>query len=288
MTTISEIASLGDIAAGYDAILCDVWGVVHDGKSAFPAAVAALARFRAERGPVLLLSNAPRPGESVIEMLDHLNVPRDAYDGILTSGDATRAEMARRGAASFYHLGPPRDRVVWAGLPAVETKLDAASVLLCTGLADDEREGPDDYKELLAAARARDLPMICANPDIKVHRGARLIWCAGAVAAAYEAIGGHVVYFGKPHPPIYAEALTRLGTLAGRTLEATRILAVGDGMHTDILGANRTGIDALLISSGIHAERFGAAPDAPEARRVAAELDGEDLFAVAFQPRLKW
>jgi len=288
MTTITEIASLGDIAAGYDAILCDVWGVVHDGRSAFPAAAAALARFRAERGPVLLLSNAPRPGESVIEMLDQMAVPRDAYDGVLTSGDAARAEMARRGAAPFLHVGPPRDRVVWAGLPAVETKLDEAAVLLCTGFADDEREGPDDYRDLLAAARTRELPMLCANPDIKVHRGARLIWCAGALAAAYEAIGGQVTYFGKPHPPIYAQALARLGALAGRPLEATRVLAVGDGMHTDILGANRTGIDALLISSGIHAERFGPAPDAPEARRVAAELDGEDLFAVAFQPRLKW
>jgi HAD superfamily hydrolase (TIGR01459 family) len=289
MTTISEIASLGDIAGGYDAMLCDVWGVVHDGKTAFAAACAALARFRAERGPVLLLSNAPRPGASVIEMLDELKVPRDSYDGILTSGDATRAEVVRRGHQAFYHLGPPRDRAVWYGLPgAVEAKLPDAAYILCTGLADDEREGPDDYKALLASARERGLPMICANPDIKVHRGTRLIWCAGAVAAAYEAIGGEVTYFGKPHPPIYDQAHTALEGLAGRKLDLSRILAVGDGMHTDILGANRAGIDALLISAGIHAERFGAAPDAPEAKRVASELDGEDLFAVAFLPRLKW
>ncbi|BCW90296.1 hypothetical protein sos41_34640 [Alphaproteobacteria bacterium SO-S41] len=289
MSSIPEIASLGDIAGHYDAMLCDVWGVVHDGKAAFAPAVAALSRFRAERGPILLLSNAPRPGDSVIEMLDQLGVAREAYDGILTSGDAARSEMQRRAGQPFFHLGPERDRAVWAGLSeAKEAKLDGAEVILCTGLFDDEREGPEHYKDTLATARERGLPMLCANPDIKVHRGTRLIWCAGAVAAAYEAIGGEVTYFGKPHPAIYDQAQVKLEALAGRKLDLTRILAVGDGMQTDILGANRTGIDALLISSGIHAERFGASPDAPEAKRVASELDGEDLFAVAFQPRLKW
>lgn len=289
MSSIREIASLGDIAGDYDAILCDVWGVVHDGKAAFPDAVKALARFRAERGPVLLLSNAPRPGGSVAEMLDQLAVARDGYDGILTSGDATRAEVQRRAGQSFFHLGPDRDRVVWADLAdAVEAKVEDAAYVLCTGLFDDEREGPDDYRSQLAAMRERGQPMVCANPDIKVHRGTRLIWCAGAVAAAYAALGGEVTYFGKPHPPIYDEALARLSALAGRTLDPTRVLAIGDGMHTDILGANRAGIDALLITAGIHADRFGPVPESHDAKRVAAELDGEDLFATAFQSRLKW
>jgi HAD superfamily hydrolase (TIGR01459 family) len=247
-----------------------------------------MARFRAERGPVLLLSNAPRPGASVVEMLDRLAVPREAYDGILTSGDATRAEMARRPGQAFHFLGPDRDREVWAGLDVRETDIAGADFVLCTGLFDDEREGPEDYAGRFAAMRRRDLPMICANPDIKVSRGAKLIWCAGALATAYEAMGGAVVYFGKPHPPIYSLALERLAGLAGRAVDPARILAVGDGLKTDILGANRAGIDALLVTSGIHWEQFGKAPHAPDSAEVLRRLEAEELFAVAFQPHLTW
>lgn len=275
------IASLGEIAGRYDAILSDVWGVIHDGKAAFPDACAALAQFRATRGPVLLLSNAPRPGEDVIGLLDQLGVPRDAYDGILTSGDATRAEMMRRGAAAFHHIGPARDRSVWAGLPVREVRLDSAAFILCTGLFDDERETPDDYAATLAAAHEAGLAMICANPDLQVHRGAKLIWCAGALAAAYEKLGGEVVYFGKPHPPVYDAALQRLADIKGVALDPTRILAIGDGMRTDILGANRTGLDALFITGGIHVDLFAGAADVPEI------LSAHELFAVAYQPGLK-
>ena len=279
------IASLGDVADRYDAVISDVWGVIHDGKAAFPEACAALARFRAARGPVLLLSNAPRPGEEVLKLLDQVGVPRDAYDGILTSGDATRAEMARRGDAAFHHIGPERDRAVWEGLPARETGLGEAEFVLCTGLADDERETPADYDAALQAARERGLMLICANPDIQVHRGSKLIWCAGAVAAAYEKLGGEVRYFGKPHPPVYDAALARLGEIAGAAPDATRILAIGDGMRTDILGANRTGLDALFITHGIHGDLF---TDEPEASGVAQILAEHELFASVFQPRLKW
>ena len=277
------IASLGDIAERYDAVLSDVWGVIHDGKAAFPEACAALKRFRDERGPVLLLSNAPRPGEDVVKLLDQLGVPRESYDGILTSGDATRAEMERRGACAFHHIGPERDRAVWDGLPAREARLDAASFILCTGFFDDERESPDDYVETLATAREAGLSMICANPDIQVHRGAKLIWCAGALAAAYEKLGGEVIYFGKPHPPVYDAALSELARLKAAALEPVKILAIGDGLRTDILGANRVGVDALFITGGIHGEQF-----ADEDINVAAALAEQELFAAAYQPRLKW
>ncbi len=276
------IASLGDIAERYDAVLSDVWGVIHDGKAAFPEPCAALQRFRKERGPVLLLSNAPRPGADVIELLDRLGVPRDAYDGILTSGDATRAEMERRGACAFHHIGPERDRTVWEGLPAREVRLESASFILCTGLTDDERETPEDYAETLRTAHAYGLTMLCANPDIQVHRGAKLIWCAGAMAAAYEKLGGETIYFGKPHPPVYDAALKRLRAMKGGALEATRILAVGDGMRTDILGANRIGLDALFITDGIHGALFGGDAE------VSAVLSEHELFAAAYQPRLRW
>lgn len=277
------IASLGQIAGRYDAVLSDVWGVIHDGKAAFPDACAALARFRAERGPVLLLSNAPRPGDDVVKLLDQLGVPREAYDGILTSGDATRAEMTRRGASAFHHIGPERDRTVWEGLPAREVQLTSAEFILCTGLFDDERETPDDYDETLKTAHEAGLRMICANPDIQVHRGSKLIWCAGALAAAYEKLGGEVLYFGKPHPPVYDAALKRLAEIRGAALDPTRILAIGDGMRTDILGANRTGLDALFITAGIHGELF-AEDDAD----VSAILSEKELFAAAWQAKLSW
>lgn len=276
------IASLGEIAGRYDAVLSDVWGVIHDGKAAFPDACATLARFRDERGPVLLLSNAPRPGADVIELLDRLGVPRTAYDAILTSGDATRAEMVRRGASAFHHIGPERDRSVWEGLPVREVQLTSAEFILCTGLFDDERETPDDYAETLKAAREAGLQMICANPDLQVHRGARLIWCAGALAAAYEKLGGEVIYFGKPHPPIYDTALARLDEMKAG-LEPAKILAIGDGLRTDILGANRVGLDALFITGGIHGDQFE-----DDEVNVAATLAEQELFAAAHLPRLKW
>lgn len=276
------IASLGDIAGRYDAVLSDVWGVIHDGKAAFPEACAALHRFRQERGPVLLLSNAPRPGAEVVGLLDRLGVPREAYDAILTSGDAARAEMERRGDCAFHHIGPERDRAVWAGLPAREAALEEAAFMLCTGLADDEREGPEDYAGTLERAHALGLTMHCANPDLQVHRGAKLIWCAGALAAAYEKLGGAVIYFGKPHPPIYDAALKRLGALKDGPLEPTRILAIGDGMRTDILGANRVGLDALFITGGLHGDLFDGAAE------VSAVLSEHELFAAAHQSRLSW
>lgn len=281
------VASLGDLADRYDALLCDIWGVVHDGRAAHAGDCAALARFRNERGPVVLLSNAPRSADAVIRLLDGFGVPREAYDGILTSGDVTRLEMERRGDAPFFHIGPERDHDVWEGLKSRPVPLADADFILCTGLFDDERETPDTYRQTLADARDRGLTMLCANPDIQVHRGPKLIWCAGALAQAYEAAGGAVTYFGKPHPPVYAESLVRIDALARRDIDSTRILAVGDGLKTDILGANRAGLDALFVTGGLHADRFGPT-ETPDHQKVVAELDAEEVFVVGYQPRLRW
>ena len=279
------IASLGEISERYDAVLSDVWGVIHDGKAAFPDACAALTRFRAERGPVLLLSNAPRPGDDVVKLLDQLGVPREAYDGILTSGDATRAEMTRRGASAFHHIGPERDRTVWEGLPAREVQLTSAEFILCTGLFDDERETPDDYAETLKTAHEAGLRMICANPDIQVHRGSKLIWCAGALAAAYEKLGGEVLYFGKPHPPIYDLARHRLAE-AGAPADPA-ILCIGDGIFTDIRGGIGEGLDTLFITGGLEADRFGPDPENPDPTRLDDWLDGLELSPTYAMGRLR-
>ena len=229
--------------------MCDVWGVLHDGRAGNQLAVAALTEFR-KRGRVVLLSNAPRPKRDVEAMFERFGIPLDCYDEIVTSGIAARLDLEARAKdkrLSMFHLGPERDLGIFEGLNIETTDIEHAEIVLDSGLFDDEVETPDDYKDRLAQMKARGLVMLCANPDWVVQRGGKLIWCAGALADAYEKIGGEVVYYGKPKPEIYD--LVR-ASLPG----ANRWLAIGDGMHTDIKGANGVGIDALFIADGIHGE----------------------------------
>jgi HAD superfamily hydrolase (TIGR01459 family) len=252
------LAGLHEIAPGHDALVCDVWGVIHNGTSVHADAVEALAKFRAGFGPVVLLSNAPRPVSAILEQFAALGVPADCYDAIVTSGAAARDDLAQRashGRLALYHLGPQRDRGVFDGLDIATVDSDKARVVLCTGLFDDETETPDDYAELLDEFRRRGLVFLCANPDLVVQRGGKLVWCAGAIARAYEKMGGEVVYYGKPHPPIYATVLAEARRIAGRAV--TRPLAIGDGLETDIRGAENAGLDALFIADGIHGEEIG-------------------------------
>lgn len=244
------LAGLSEIAPDYDALICDVWGVLHNGQEAQKDAVAALERFRTERGRVILLSNAPRPKQDVVAMFERFRIPPDCYDDIVTSGIAARIDLERRTRdrrLRMFHLGPARDRGIFEGLDIEEAGIDTAEIVLDSGLFDDDSETPDDYRERLAQMKARDLPMLCANPDWVVQRGGKLIWCAGALADAYEKLGGAVVYYGKPMPAIYDLVRSRAGG-------ARRMLAIGDGMHTDIKGANAAGLDALFIADGIHGE----------------------------------
>lgn len=249
------VSGLGEIAADYDALICDVWGVLHDGHHAKDGAVEALARFRSERGPVVLLSNAPRPVGVLEEQFRRFGVALDCYDAIVTSGVATREALAARaksGRLAIYHIGPERDRGVFEGLPIDCVEADAASVVLCTGLFDDDVETPDDYRDMLDDLKRRGLVMLCANPDIVVQRGGQLIYCAGAIVRAYEEMGGHAIYYGKPHKPIYDATLATLRKIANRDIKHP--LAIGDGIETDIKGANGAGLDALFIADGIHGE----------------------------------
>jgi HAD superfamily hydrolase (TIGR01459 family) len=249
---IPVLRSIASLAATCDAWISDVWGVLHDGEHAHPAASEACVRFRAGGGTIVLVSNAPSTGAEVIVHLDSLGVPRAAYDAIVTSGDVTRALIAEWAGRPVHHLGPDRYLGTVAGLDVAFAPLADAAVVVCTGLIEDEQETPDDYRDLLAAMRARRQPMICVNPDLVVERGDRLIYCAGALAAEYEALGGEVAYAGKPHPPIYAQARELIVRARGAAVETPRILAIGDGIKTDIAGAAAVGLRAVFIASALH------------------------------------
>ncbi len=269
---IPVIHSIEALGRQYRAWLVDIWGVMHNGYRAFPRAVEATQAFRAQGGVVVLLSNSPRPSPSVQEQLRHIGVPDDAYDATVTSGDLARHELAKHEGANVFHLGPERDRPIFAGLDVKLAGHEDAELILCSGLFDDETETPENYADLLSELAARKLPMICANPDHLVERGDRLVWCAGALAARYEKEGGPVVYAGKPHAPIYVLALETIGARLRDAVPPSQVLAIGDGVHTDIAGAAGLGIDSVFIASGLHVPS-NSGGEALEARHL------EELFA---------
>jgi len=263
------------LARDYDVVLCDVWGVVHNGLAAFPAACEALMRFRQRGGTAILITNAPRAGEAVGRILDRLKVSRQAYDAITSSGDVTRSIVKARIAQSVFHLGPERDLSIFAGLDVRFAPAESADYVVCSGLFDDTTETPESYRDLLASMRARARCMVCANPDIVVERGDALVYCAGALADAYAALGGEVLYCGKPHAPIYELALATAAALRdGRTPDHGRVLAIGDSVRTDLKGAAAFGLDCMFVTSGIHAEEYGSR-DAPDLAALNA------MFAAA-------
>jgi HAD superfamily hydrolase (TIGR01459 family) len=276
------------LVGGYDVVLSDVWGVVHNGVAATPAACDALARFRASGGTVVLITNAPRPGEVVARFtLDRLGVPRAAYDGIVSSGDVTRALIAARAGQRLLHIGPPRDLPIFDGLDAPTAPLEAADYAVCSGLTDDTVETPQDYHALIERMRARGLPMICANPDVVVERGDKLVYCAGAIADLYAAAGGEVTYAGKPYRPIYEQALGIAQAARGAAVAHHRILAIGDSVRTDLKGAAAFGIDCVFVTAGIHAEELGAR-DNPSAAALSDIFAAAGLFPKAVMRQLAW
>jgi HAD superfamily hydrolase (TIGR01459 family) len=243
------------LAPRYDVVLCDIWGVVHDGVTAFAEACDALARFRRDGGTVILVTNAPRPSEWVARQLDKLRVPADAYDGVASSGDVTRAEVAARRGAVF-HIGPERDLTIFTGLGLRFATVDVADYVVCSGLFDDETETPDDYRDVIKTMRKRELFMVCANPDLVVKRGDTLLYCAGSIADLYREQGGDVLYAGKPHRPIYEAALAAAARARGVAALPSRTLAIGDSLRTDITGAIAMGFDGMFVIAGIHAEEL--------------------------------
>lgn len=267
---------LEEIADHYDAVFCDVWGVIHNGRRLYPGATEALCLFRAAGKSVILLTNIPKPRDPIPGQLDRLGFPRAAYDVIVTSGDAIRAELAARAPGPMYKIGPPRDGVLWEGLGLQQAPLERARFVAISGLNDDHEE-PSAYADVLAAARARDLEMLCANPDIVVRVGDELMWCAGAVARDYAALGGRVIMAGKPHTPIYGLAFQELTRLRPSVARA-RVLCIGDGVITDVRGANDQGLDCLFIASGMHGEALMTGGALDEAK-VGAALAEEGVRA---------
>lgn len=278
------IQSLEQVGPGYRTLFCDLWGCLHDGVKAFPAAVAALEGFRERGGTVVLVTNSPRPAGDVARQLDLLGAPRSCWDLIVSSGDAAQ-EALRAGAfgRQVYHMGPERDLVFFEdadGRPLDVTlvPLEDAEGIVCTGLFDDRTETPEDYRATILYGKTKGMKLLCANPDIVVDVGERRIYCAGAIAKAYQEAGGRAYYFGKPHPPIYALARRKVTALLGEAPRDDEILCVGDGIATDILGAMGEGLDALFIAGGLAAEETGTQEfGVPDPERLAAWLSVERL-----------
>ncbi len=283
---VPRLDGLADIAGNYRAILCDVWGVVHNGQRAWPDACEALIRFRNSSGIVVMITNAPRPKPPVVAQMAHLGVPDGVYDEVVTSGDVTRSLIVGAGVPAF-HIGPERDLVLFEDLGVELTTLEKAGQVVCSGLFDDRTESPEDYAQLLAQIRSRELPFVCANPDIVVEYGDQLIWCAGALARDFSALGGETRIVGKPHREIYQHCLARIDELAGGPLELSQILAVGDGAQTDLAGAERAGLDALFMTAGIHAQAYGGS-EQPVHDEVNAFLADEGRNPIGYMQRLIW
>jgi len=275
------------LAGGYDVLFCDVWGVVHNGIIAYADACAALERFRARGGTVILLTNAPRPGSTVVRILDRLAVPRAAYDAIVSSGDVTREIVEQRLTQRVFHLGPQRDLPIFAGLDVRFAPVEEADYVVCSGLFDDSKETPESYRDMFALMRARSLFMVCANPDIVVERGDTLLYCAGALAEAYAAQGGEVLYCGKPHAPIYEAAVVKAAYLRGGAPSLHRVLAVGDSVHTDLAGAAAFGLDCIFVTSGLHAHQYGSR-DTPDLGALNAAFKAAGVAPKAIMRELLW
>jgi HAD superfamily hydrolase (TIGR01459 family) len=276
---------MGDVLGDYDVILCDVWGVLHNGVEAWPEAVTALQNARQAGKCVVMVTNAPRPFAQVRQYFNRLGVPDDICDAIITSGDVTRALIEEAGTVA--HLGPDKDDTLYDGLTAQRTTdLSSAKAIVCTGLMDDVNEHPTDYHPMMREWLEHKLPMICANPDIVVEVGGRLAWCAGALAREYKTLGGDVRMAGKPYAPIYEQGLALAEKSLGRQVDKARVIAIGDGQPTDVTGANDAGLDLLFISNGIHVAEYGER-DAPELDALSAFLAKHGNHARYTMPALK-
>jgi HAD superfamily hydrolase (TIGR01459 family) len=272
--------SINRLSTDYPVWFCDIWGVVHNGREPFAATIHALTQHRKNGGRVILVSNSPRSCDGVVLQLNQIGVDPTSYDAAVTSGDVTRELMLRHGGGKLYHLGAERDLSLFAGLDVERVPLEQAGAVICTGLVHDDRETPDDYVDLLTVIKARNLTFICANPDKRVRKGQQLLWCAGALAENYEALGGKVLMAGKPFAPIYDLARKKAAALIGAN---AKILAIGDGPETDILGAANQGIACLYVTGGVrdHVEDMSA-----ELSEIKALVPSAKILAAV--PALQW
>ncbi|MET3926519.1 TIGR01459 family HAD-type hydrolase [Devosia sp. 2618] len=284
---LPSITGLSDLAGRYDAVLSDVWGVVHNGVAAFPTAVEALTEFRKAGGKAVFITNAPRPSGPIVEMLDRLGVHRDAYDAIVSSGDATRVMIEKYRGRNIHHVGPAtEDDLLYEGLDVHRTDADHAEVVVVTDL-DTDHDNPEMYRDRARQWLARKLPMICANPDRVVEHGDQIIYCGGALGDLYAAMGGMVLMAGKPYQPIYEEAFRLAEVAAGRPLDKSRVLAIGDSVRTDATGAAQFGIDLLFVTGSIHAAELDAFGK-PDPQAIADLVAPSRAHMAGFLPRLAW
>jgi HAD superfamily hydrolase (TIGR01459 family) len=279
------VPHFSSLAPDYDVLLCDVWGVVHNGVTAFPHACDALMRARARGTAVILITNAPRQSTVVARQLEKMHVPREIYDAIVSSGDVTRAVIEARPGQSLFHLGPARDRSMFTGFKVAP--LETADYVVCSGLDNDDVETPENYRARLETMLARKLFMVCANPDVVVERGDKLVYCAGSLADLYATMGGEVLYAGKPYRPIYDMALAKAQAAAGRKVAASRVLAIGDSVRTDLKGARTAGVDFLFVTSGIHAEELGGR-ERPDSNALSATFAAAGGRPKAVMRELTW
>jgi len=291
---VSEVRLLhgiGEVIDAYDGVVLDVWGVLHDGAKPFPGVLNALTKLKEHGKRSVVLSNAPRRAQPVSERLAEVGIPRTLYDEIHTSGEETWQHLTRRDDPFYAALGhrcyliaPPRDNGIMAGLDYERVEeVDDAEFIFNTGPWGWD-EDVARYETMLQAARRRDLPMVCANPDIVVHHLGRRAICAGAIAQRYEALGGSVRWHGKPYPATYDTALGLLGVADRR-----RILAIGDSLRTDIAGANGAGIDSIVVAAGIHYEEFGTAPgQMPDRQKLASAYEAARARPMAAMAELCW
>jgi len=282
--TIPVIDAIAPLGKGYAAWLVDIWGVMHNGVRAFPPAVEATRRYREQGGIVILLSNSPRPSEPLQRQLTSLGVSEESYDATVSSGDLTRHELAKHEGARIFHLGPERDLPIFKDLDLTRVDAKDAELVVCTGLFNDETETPEDYEALLRELAGRKLTMLCANPDHLVERGHNLVYCAGALAQIYEEDGGEVIYAGKPYAPIYELAEETIARLAGRKVARSEILAIGDGIRTDMAGAAEFGLDSVFVASGLH---VGPGGEGLDDLRLAELFEGRKAPRAAM-PALAW
>ena len=250
------VATLRELGAEFDVVLCDVWGVLHNGVRSYAEAADALRRLRTGGTTVVLISNAPRPHHVVETQLRELGVPREAYDEFVTSGDLTREVVASRPGVPLQHIGPARDFRLFDGLDAPRLGAAEAQYILCTGPMPENVRSAEHFRDGFVAAVGRGLEFVCANPDLVVERGDELLLCAGSLASLYEGLGGKVLWAGKPHRPIYELALSKAARRRGATIDARRVLAIGDAPRTDIAGARAIGAASLLVAKGIHAREL--------------------------------
>jgi len=280
---IPILSGVAEISQNRKAWLCDVWGVLHDGLTAFPSAIEACEMFRRRGGEVILVSNSPRTSDAVLEHLHSRGVPDGCFNALVTSGDVTRNFVEAFSSEPLFHLGPERDSCLFDGLNVKFARPAKAAAIVCTGFFDEDNEVPEDYDGMLSQFAARGVPMICANPDLVVERGSRLVPCSGLLAERYLALGQTVIQAGKPYRPIYEAAMRKLS----KPLPPSELLAIGDGVETDIKGATGQGIDSIYIASRVN---MG---DAAEAAKLSQQMLGR-LFAerpfrpTAAMPQLRW